>query len=444
MSALSPQDTLAEERLGQTFHGKYRLEKLLGVGGMAAVYAAVHRNGHRVAVKVLHRELAVDPEIRSRFLQEGYAANRVGHPGSVRVIDDDVTDSGTAFLVMELLSGRSVDQFAETCGGKLPVREACAIGHALLEVLAAAHAQGIVHRDIKPDNLFLTSEGELKILDFGIARLKDPSLNVAITRTGQTSGTPAFMPPEQALGRSREIDERTDIFAVGATLFTLLSGRYVHDATNQNEMVVYAATRPARKVSDVVSVPTEVATVVDTALRFHAKDRYPNAESMRAALAVAYHACFGGSPTDVRFSIPSEPSPHPCSARSEGTLRAQVRRNEPSKTPTKSRRMAILIATSAVGILGGASLARYADTGTAERGATALALAPASLPVAPPPPIQPTQDPQRPAARPTPTSPPQAHTARAPASRAATDPRSLAEPSKPPPKRDPDREFDVR
>jgi serine/threonine-protein kinase len=191
---------------------------------MASVYEAVHRNGNRVAIKMLHPHLSINADLRSRFLREGYAANRVNHQGAVRVLDDDMTEDGSVFLVMELLKGETLDARWETRGSRLAHREVCEHAHQLLDVLAAAHGQGVVHRDIKPENLFLTTDGVLKVLDFGIARLRDASGAEGATQTGRMIGTPAFMPPEQALGRSRQIDGQTDLWAVGATMFTLVSG----------------------------------------------------------------------------------------------------------------------------------------------------------------------------------------------------------------------------
>src|SRR5262249_12850382 len=150
---------------------KWRLDRLLGVGGMAAVYEATHRNKKRVAVKLLHAEFSQNADLRTRFLREGYAANVIEHPGAVSVLDDDVTDAGAAFLVMELLEGETLDQRWERMAGRLPAAEVFGFADQLLDVLAVAHTKGIVHRDIKPENLFVTREGTLKVLDFGIARV---------------------------------------------------------------------------------------------------------------------------------------------------------------------------------------------------------------------------------------------------------------------------------
>jgi serine/threonine protein kinase len=293
--SLDPTIQKARARIGITLCGKWTLERLLGVGGMAAVYAASHRNGARGAIKMLHRELSLDPDIRQRFLREAYVSNQVDHPGAVRVLDDDTAEDGSAFLVLELLLGESLDARLERSGGRLETLEALCLLDQLLSTLIAAHDKGIVHRDIKPENLFLTGEGQLKLLDFGIARVRDAS-GASATRTGSTMGTPAFMPPEQALGRTREIGPASDIWAAGATLFTLLSGRFVHLGETANEILVAAATQPAPSLGAVAPwVPPDVVVVVDQAVAFQVAQRWPNAASMQYALRLAYHSLSGAS-----------------------------------------------------------------------------------------------------------------------------------------------------
>ena len=282
----------AGQRIGRTLCGKYTLDALIGVGGMAAVYKGVHRNGHRVAIKMLHPAISASDALRARFLREGYAANAVDHPGAVRVLDDDTAEDGSVFLVMELLEGETLRELWERAGYRLPLQQAAAFAHQLLDVLAAAHAKGIVHRDIKPDNLFITADGRLRVLDFGIARMRDASGSSA-TRTGGVMGTPAFMPREQALGWVKEIDGRTDLWAVGATIFTLVSGEMVHNADTPEHVVVLTATQPARPFGSVVAVPPAIAAVVDRSLAFEKNDRFPDARSMQQALEQAYLASFG-------------------------------------------------------------------------------------------------------------------------------------------------------
>jgi serine/threonine-protein kinase len=290
-----PQIARAETRLGVVLNDKWRLEALLGVGGMAAVYAATHRNGKRVAVKMLHQEFSNDEEVRTRFLQEGYAANAIQHDGAVSVLDDDVAADGSAFLVMELLDGETVEQRWEQSGQRLPLREMLSIVEPVLDVLGAAHAKNVVHRDIKPENLFITKSGVLKVLDFGIAKVFEQRRErTTSTRVGTVMGTPAYMAPEQALAHWDEVDGRTDLWAVGATMFTMLSGRHVHDAPTSQEQMILSATTPAASLASVVpGLPAAVVVIVDRALAFDRTKRWPDASSMREAVCSALEALGG-------------------------------------------------------------------------------------------------------------------------------------------------------
>jgi serine/threonine protein kinase len=301
-----------EERIGTTLRGKYTIDRVLGEGGMATVFAATHRNKKRFAVKVLHPQLAVSQDLRNRFVREGYVANTVEHPGAVAVLDDDVSEDGTAFIVMELLEGAPLDAVWERATPpRLPLRAVLAIGVQLLDVLAAAHAKSVVHRDIKPQNLFVTKDGTIKVLDFGIARIREATSQAHTTQTGMMMGTPAFMPPEQALGKSREIDGQTDVWAAGATLFSLLSGTYVHEGESGQEVAVRAATVPPRSLSTVApDVAAPVVAIVDRALAFDKASRWPNAAAMRDALEQAHITLFStstakASVADLLRDVPS-------------------------------------------------------------------------------------------------------------------------------------------
>jgi eukaryotic-like serine/threonine-protein kinase len=283
-----------QAKVGRTLQGKWTLESLIGVGGMAAVYLGKHRNGAVAAVKLLHPEYAAHAEIRARFLREAYIANKVNHPGAVRVLDDDVTETGEPYLVMELLRGMSVESFLRKQGGRLPLPTVLAIADHTLTVLEAAHAAGIVHRDLKPDNLFLTEERSIKILDFGIARLRDDSGSKR-TQTGMVMGTPAYMAPEQALGRWNDVDARTYLFAVGAIIFSMITGRDVHVAETAGEQLVMAATRPAPSLARLVEAPIPVIQLVDRALSYESSKRFQNATEMRVAVQLARQS-LGGAP----------------------------------------------------------------------------------------------------------------------------------------------------
>ena len=279
-------ETLEGRRwVGRVLRDRWRIDARISRGGVGTVYAATHmNNGSRAAIKVLHPEFARDADTRSRFLQEGYAANQVNHPGVVRILDDDTTEDGHAYLVMELLEGELLETRRVRKGGRLPLADVFEVGEQLLDVLAAAHEKGIVHRDIKPDNLFITQEGRLKVLDFGFAQMKS-SFRTEQTATGFLLGTPGFMSPEQAVGNRPQIDAQTDIWAVGATLFQLISGEAVHAGESAAEMLVAAANFPPRSLATVTSgLNPRLVQVIDRAVAFEKKNRWPSARAMQSAL----------------------------------------------------------------------------------------------------------------------------------------------------------------
>ncbi|WP_437677994.1 protein kinase domain-containing protein [Sorangium sp. So ce131] len=270
----------ARARVGLTIKNKWRLDALLGVGGMASVYAATHRNGSRAALKILHAEFARDVGIRDRFLREGYVANRIDHPGRVAILDDDVTDQDEPFLVMELLDGETVQQLWKRKSRKLPVAEALWIAAEVLDTLESFHKEGIVHRDLKPANIFITKDNVVKLLDFGVARLRDAHGDK--TKAGTALGTPSFMAPEQAMGLTEGVDGRADLFSVGATLYAVLSGQRLHQGRSDNEAFILAATTPAPSLARIApELPASVIGLVDKALAWDRRSRYDTAAQMR-------------------------------------------------------------------------------------------------------------------------------------------------------------------
>jgi serine/threonine-protein kinase len=297
----------ARKRLGQVVLGKWRLDHLLGIGGMAAVFEATHRNGNRVAIKILHPDLAGFDEIRERFLAEGYAANRVSHPGVVPVRDEGTTEDGAVFLVMDLLRGQTLAERLDSGQNPFSVREVLEISSQLLDVLVHAHDRGIVHRDIKPENVFLAADGRVRLLDFGIARVETHSRTHA-TQAGTTLGTPAFMPPEQALGHWQDLDGRSDLWALGASMFLLLSGLPVREHGSVTEQLLGAMTRPVQSLGEVTALPRSVVAVVDRALAFDREARFPDARSMQLAVRAVQAEL---SEPDSRATLPPPPSLEP-------------------------------------------------------------------------------------------------------------------------------------
>lgn len=273
-------EELFARRIGQVVGGRWTLERLLGVGGMAAVYAARSHDGRVAAVKLLHPEMSVRRDVRERFVREGYVPNKIAHPGAVQILEHGSTEN-ESYLAMELLVGESLGERVRRHGTP-PLPELLAYVDHILDVLIAAHDQNIIHRDLKPENLFITSDGRLKVLDFGLARLVDDVPGSFKTRTGLALGTLPYMAPEQALGRRSEIDGRVDLFALGATLFRILSGRRVHEANSEAELLMAMASKPAPPLRSVApQVPPGVAAIIDLSLAFAREARYPDARTMQ-------------------------------------------------------------------------------------------------------------------------------------------------------------------
>jgi len=341
----------AAKRVGTVLRERWTLDTLIGVGGMAAVYKATHRNGNEVAVKVLHPDI-VDDSVKKRFQREGYVANRVKHRSAVTVFDDDVSEDGAPFLVMELLYGENIEERRERLGGVVPLPEVLGIADQVLDALAAAHAQGIIHRDVKPENLFLTTDGVVKVLDFGIARLQAAQGGTSLTMVGAMLGTPGFLAPEQARGMTLAIDHQTDLWAVGATMFTLLCGRYVQEAQTEEESMALAATTPARSLASLLpDLDREVVALVDRALAWEKHDRFADALGMQEELRrVASRVLSGGARARLELDeagalsgpvVPSEREPPTRVLRvpdpeSEEETRLAL---EPPEGPTLQRRL---------------------------------------------------------------------------------------------------------
>jgi serine/threonine-protein kinase len=279
--------------IGQILNGKYRLLRLLGQGGMGAVYEAQHVDtGRRLAVKVIHREL-INDAILARFEREARAAGAIETQHIAEVIDAGKdAASGTPYLVMEYLEGEDLQHLLERLG-PLPPDLALRIAAQACLGLAKAHEASVVHRDIKPGNIFLArrEEGEIivKIVDFGIAKIKAAQLGqgegTGLTRTGTIVGTPLYMSPEQARGL-REIDHRTDVWSLGVVLYHALAGHPPHEeALSFGDLIAAILGKPARPLQEAAPwVPAEVAAVVQRAMAPEPGDRFPTMMEMHAAL----------------------------------------------------------------------------------------------------------------------------------------------------------------
>ena len=280
---------------GDTLGGKYRLDKLLGQGGMGAVFGATNTwTGKRVAIKTLHAEHLRRPTALERFWQEARAATKVEHPGIVEVYDFGVDEpTQTPFIVQEYLHGQTLRQLLDGCTTLAP-REAVELLIPVTEALVAAHRVGVVHRDLKPDNLVLarSAAGVVtpKLIDFGISKLiEDAPAGAARqgpkTGTGFMLGTASYMSPEQAAGKHREVDGRTDVWALGVVLYEVLTGRLPFEAETENLTLAKIIYEPAVPVgARDPTLPRDLAALVDGALARDPSQRCASAEALLAAL----------------------------------------------------------------------------------------------------------------------------------------------------------------
>ncbi|MCK5796330.1 MAG: serine/threonine protein kinase, partial [Deltaproteobacteria bacterium] len=276
--------------VGQILADTYRVERLLGGGGMGAVYEASHlRLRRHFAVKVLFAEVAANEEALLRFQREAQITSGLGHPNIVEVIDFNHTPDGAPYLVMELLEGRDLEAVLAR-EVQLPLERAMKIFGQVGAALLAAHGQGIIHRDLKPSNVFLCDvagrNDVVKIVDFGISKVLGSKS--AVTRTQATMGTPGYMSPEQAEGRAAEVDVRTDVFALGTMLFEMLAGRTPFDGETIPTMlykIVHVAPPALRSFR--ADLSPAVAAVVHRAMEKKPEDRFQTVNEMLASLGEA-------------------------------------------------------------------------------------------------------------------------------------------------------------
>jgi serine/threonine-protein kinase len=262
---------MIEQGKGSVLAGRYRLEYLLGEGGMGTVWAATHLITHkRVAVKLLRGEVASDPDTLRRFVREARAASAVRHPNVVEIHDILTLDDGSPAMIMDLLEGETLAQCLER-SGPLQLPDLASIMAPVLSAVGSAHAVGIVHRDLKPDNIFLARLGdgrvEPKVLDFGIAKLmplgeKMDAASVGLTRTGAVLGTPFYMAPEQAFGE-KDVDARVDVWALGVILYECSSGQRPIDGESLGQvfkMITVGPTLPLDRL--VPDLPPDFVALV--------------------------------------------------------------------------------------------------------------------------------------------------------------------------------------
>jgi len=299
---------------GDVIGGKYRIVRLIGDGGMGTVYEAHHEFLETsVALKFLHADLAKRAGLGSRFLQEARVSARIRSPHVTHVTDVDQTADGSPYLVMELLHGEPLQQAMDRLG-KLPPEQAVDFALQILSGLESAHAIGVVHRDLKPDNVFIvpgTGGPLLKLIDFGIAKLRaSTEFQKGLTRAGVIMGTPEYMAPEQ-LFAAENVDHRADLYSLGVILFEMLTGRRPADGDEVEQIVAAVVSGNVRHLADLEPrLPPGLVAIVERALRPDREERFASALEMRSALAP-----FGGGLSHTgRPPMSSEPAPHVASA----------------------------------------------------------------------------------------------------------------------------------
>ncbi len=280
-----------DSRVGRILAGKYFLEEAIGSGAAATVYRAMHKDLHRrVAVKILHAEHQREEQFIRRFKAEALTASKLEHVNVTRVIDFG-EERGELYLVMELVTGRSIETIIEQ-EGPLTQRRVADLGIQVCRALIFAHAHGVIHRDIKPENVMIVpdvdDDGEpcdlVKVCDFGLAKLRDAGED--ITLSGMLCGSPAYMSPEQTRGDL--LDARSDIYALGVTMFEALSGALPHEAHDIAELFVKKCTEQPRRASDLVGAMNPMLDdVVAKSMALDPNDRQASARDLLGELRAA-------------------------------------------------------------------------------------------------------------------------------------------------------------
>ena len=385
--------------IGETV-GNYRITKLLGEGGMGAVYLAEHPGiGRKAAVKVLHPDLTRHTDMATRFFNEARAANAIRHPGIVEVLDFGTLPTGVSYIVMEFLEGESLAARLRT-SGRLPIATAIEYTRQAAEALGAAHAKGIVHRDLKPDNLYVVPDPRnpgremIKVLDFGIAKLgAGPTSPGSVkTRTGTIMGTPVYMSPEQCRG-TKEVDHRTDVYALGIILYEMLCGAPPFVSEGHGELIhLHISEPPPPPRSRNPAIPERIEAAVLRALAKDPARRFQTMDELSRALGGGTLAA-SAAPTPRSVDLPASAATQPIDNPPRGTtLSASASLIERQATVSGGSRRGPLIAVG----LALAAAAGYAVFTRAHRepDRAPVVVAPSPVPApAPPAPAAPAPKP---------------------------------------------------
>jgi serine/threonine protein kinase len=334
--------------LGKTLAGKYRIEERISEGGMGTVYRATHvLMEKKVAVKVLHPSLAADEKIVARFTREAKAASRISHPHALNVTDFGEAEDGVVFMIMEYIDGQTLKKIIRG-EGPMPLARVVEIAKQIAGALDAAHAEGVVHRDLKSDNIMLaeTSGGDwAKVLDFGIAKIKEPDgYDPELTAPNLIIGTPQYMSPEQC-SQAHEIDSRSDIYSFGVILFEMLAGHVPFTGESATVIMLKHLQEPPPSVlEERHDLPPAVGQVIARALSKRPEDRQQSASELVDALELASsgaaaaattgeHRAFNERDTN-RIIVPTAPFESRPTANDDYDEATVVRANTDGRTPT--------------------------------------------------------------------------------------------------------------
>lgn len=291
---------------GEIVAGKYRLNRPLGSGGMAEVWSATNTFTERqVAIKFMNAQVAKTPEAAARFLNEAKVTARVNHPNIIDILDVGQTEQSQLFLVMELLTGLSLDTAIRRQTPAMSLHELAIVMIGVADALAAAHRSGVIHRDLKPTNIYLHKgkDGILpKLLDFGVSKFLEEDTNHALTVDGTVLGSPLYMSPEQARGES-QLDGRTDVFSFGAILYEAVCGYRAYEAKNFNALIVkIATTKPKDIDTEAPNVPEAFRAIVRGCMETDPKRRFATFEDIATMLREAMPTL---EASDFRLPMPA-------------------------------------------------------------------------------------------------------------------------------------------
>jgi serine/threonine-protein kinase len=328
--------------IGQTLDTKYRIVRVIGVGGMGTVYEGEHTLiRRRVAIKVLGGDSARTPDTVRRFEREAQAAGQIGSDHILEVLDVGTTADGDRYMVMEYLEGQTLESHLERVGRMTPAQIA-PVARQILAGLAAAHDARIVHRDLKPSNVFILREKAglrdfVKIIDFGISKFEEPSIGSRLTQSGAVLGTPFYMSPEQARGEA--VDARSDLHACGVILFEAVTGRVPFDGKNFNELMFQIGTGDRPRVLDFApDVDPRFAAIIERAMKLRAKERYQTAQEFARDVEAWLRANSLSTTTGeiVLSDLPPLLGPYPQVDRARDTVAAEPDVHDRRRTVTNA------------------------------------------------------------------------------------------------------------